>query len=86
MGPISVLIVGDWLNDYGGGIFDRIDCLGNLNHAVLAVGYGTKDGHDYWIIKNSWSEYWGENGYIRMSRNKLNQCGVAAFPSYPVVE
>jgi len=54
----------------------------NVNHAVVAVGYGTENNTDYWIIKNSWNERWGENGYFRMERG-VNMCGVADCASYP---
>ncbi|CAH1100336.1 unnamed protein product [Psylliodes chrysocephalus] len=86
--PISVTI--DAENDfqfYKEGIVDDSTCEsgdGALNHAVLVVGYGTQDGHDYWLVKNSWGTSYGQDGYIMMSRNKNNQCGIATYALYPV--
>mmetsp|Transcript_7933 Transcript_7933/g.9434 ORF Transcript_7933/g.9434 Transcript_7933/m.9434 type:complete len:515 (-) Transcript_7933:203-1747(-) len=56
-----------------------------LDHAVLIVGYGTQDGVDYWMIKNSWAEEWGQDGYYRLLRG-TNMCGVANFAVHSVIK
>ena len=64
---------------YTSGIYDNPDCTSaSLNHAVGLVSYGTENGIDYWIVRNSWGKDWGDEGYIKMIRNKNNQCGVAS--------
>lgn len=87
VGPVSVAINAlDSFFQYKGGVYEADDCdPEKLNHGVLAVGYGTLDGKDYWLIKNSWGQRWGINGYVLMARNKKNMCGVASLASYPLV-
>lgn len=88
IGPVSVAFVAsEHFQHYSGGVhYDHRCNLQEINHAALAVGYGTDEKFgDYYIVKNSWSSGWGENGYIRMARNRRNNCGIASYASYPVV-
>ncbi|GER42486.1 cysteine protease family protein [Striga asiatica] len=86
--PISVGICGSdsSFQLYSKGIFSG-PCSTSLDHAVLIVGYDTKDGKDYWIIKNSWGKYWGMSGYMFMQRNTESAegvCGINMLASYPI--
>ena len=73
---------------YKQGIYDG-DCSSNPNdidHAVLIVGYGSEDGEDYWIVKNSWGTDWGIKGYFYIRRNTSKTygvCGINAMASHP---
>jgi C1A family cysteine protease len=75
---------------YWGGVYDDDECrsdIWSLNHEVITIGWGYDEnvGKDYWIVRNSWGYYWGEKGYIRMSRNKNNQCGIATELGIPSI-
>merc|ERR1719192_292648 len=88
VGPISVGIDAKLptFHLYKSGVYYDRNCSStHLGHAVLVVGYGTQGNEDYWLVKNSWGVTWGENGYIKMARNKNNACGIASDASYPVV-
>jgi len=72
------------LSFYSSGVYFEPKCgntLDDLDHAVLAVGYGEINGEKFWLVKNSWSNYWGNDGYVLMSQ-KDNNCGVATAASY----
>jgi len=82
-GPVSVAVDATEWQFYFGGVY-WLPCTESLDHGVLIVGYGTEtdildEEMPFWIIKNSWSEDWGESGYIRIERGD-NKCGVADYP------
>ncbi|XP_050785738.1 cathepsin K [Gopherus flavomarginatus] len=86
VGPVSVGIDASLssFQFYSRGVYYDESCNAeNINHAVLAVGYGTQKGSKHWIIKNSWGEEWGNKGYILMARNMNNACGIANLASFP---
>ncbi|KAK2162504.1 hypothetical protein LSH36_97g03030 [Paralvinella palmiformis] len=89
VGPVSVAIDASHrsFHLYQSGIYLEPNCSRTeTDHAVLVVGYGVEDGQDYWLVKNSWGTSWGLDGYIKMARNKDNQCAIASFACYPKVE
>ena len=68
---------------YNSGVYYNPKCSSKaLNHAVLAAGYGTQGGQEYWLVKNSWGTDWGDDGYIMMARGQGNNCGVATDASF----
>ncbi|KAK7263180.1 hypothetical protein RJT34_30766 [Clitoria ternatea] len=86
--PVSVAIEasGRALQLYQSGVFTG-RCGTKLDHGVVVVGYGTENGVDYWLVRNSWGTDWGENGYFKMERNvkrNTGKCGIAMEASYPV--
>ena len=95
LGPVSVSVAASSWHDYESGVFvmeggytsENLD----INHAVVLVGYGTDEesGLDYWLLRNSWSPTWGEDGYIRILRenpadyeNYDDICGIDTTPEH----
>ena len=86
-GPLAIAINADPFQYYTGGIIDEDEWSCDpegLNHGVVLVGYGSEDGLDYWIIRNSWGDYWGEDGYVRVARGK-GTCGVNTYVTTAVL-
>lgn len=87
--PVVIAIEADtrYFQTYSSGILtDATKCGTTLDHAVEIVGYGSENGIDYWKVRNSWSDTWGEAGYVRIqkssSTNDIGVCGIAAEPSF----
>jgi C1A family cysteine protease len=86
--PVSVAIQADsaYFQLYKSGVLTSTSCGTNLNHGVLTVGYGTENGTPYWLVKNSWSASWGDQGYVKILRsdstNDAGICGIAKQPSF----
>jgi C1A family cysteine protease len=88
--PVSVAVEADQsvFQFYSSGVMTKA-CGTNLDHGVLAVGYGTTQGQDYYKIKNSWGADWGMNGYMLVGRgagfSAQGQCGIQMESSFPLV-
>jgi len=86
--PVVIAIEADTkiFQSYSSGVIDSVSCGTNLDHAVEIVGYGEENGKKYWIVRNSWSTSWGQDGYVLIERsestNDIGICGIAAQPSF----
>lgn len=89
--PVAIALSADTkvFQFYKSGVLTSTDCYTQLNHGVLASGYGEENGLKYWLVKNSWGTSWGDNGYIKILRsdstNDPGICGIAMMPSFPTV-
>lgn len=82
--PVSVAIQADTstFQTYSSGVITSASCGTNIDHAVLAVGYG----EDYYIVKNSWGTWWGDQGYVKIGiANGAGICGINQYVAYPTV-
>jgi C1A family cysteine protease len=84
--PVSVTIEADKMvfQQYTSGILDSKMCGTQLDHAVAAVGYGSENGQDYYIVRNSWGASWGDQGYIKIAAvDGAGICGIQMESLYP---
>ena len=83
--PLILLCIVDasaW-SSYESGVFSGCNATNvDIDHAVVVVGYGS-DAQlgDYWLVRNSWSPSWGEQGYIRLTRSADTECGIDYSPA-----
>jgi len=81
VGPIAISLDASWRN-YESGVYTGA-CGATIDHAVVLVGYGTEGANDYYLVRNSWGESFGEGGYIKLKRNAddSDNCAIDENPS-----
>lgn len=89
-GPASISLHAsyDSFRAYKGGIYNNATCPTSVNHAVQTVGWGSENGQDYFIVRNSWGPSWGDNGYIKIAQvtADLGICGMLyRVPMQPII-
>lgn len=82
-GPVSVAIdaSASSFQSYSRGVYT--DCGTRVDHAVLAVGYGMDGDTPYWVVKNSWGETWGKDGYVWIGMDSSSTKGTCGIQEYP---
>ena len=74
-------MVSNSVYDQRSGIYQTDNCdQQSPNHVMLPIGFGTNSDGDFWTLRNSWGVQWGDNGHVRVARNKGNICGIATKP------
>lgn len=90
IGPINVAVSAgnDVFRNYISGIVGAHDnCGTHVDHAVVAVGWGTEDGQDYYIVRNSWGPEWGDAGFIKIAAEEGDEgvCGINGNVYFPII-
>jgi len=90
-GPTSVTVEADRsvFQRYRGGVLNSSQCGTQLDHAITAVGYGVSSGTQYFIVRNSWGNRWGERGYINIaaqSGSSAGICGIQQTSVWPTMK
>jgi len=80
-GPTSVTVEADRsvFQRYNGGVLNSSQCGTQLDHAITGIGYGSANGQQYFIVRNSWGSRWGEAGYINIATQSGNSAGVCGI-------
>lgn len=87
-GPVSVAIEADRrvFQMYKSGILNSSECGQDIDSGLTAVGYGSENGQDFFIVRNQWSAMWGDKGYIKIAAVEgKGICGIQVSPSYPTM-
>ncbi|KAI6225280.1 Cathepsin F [Aphelenchoides fujianensis] len=84
-GAVTVGLAMGGFKGYTGGVFEPKQPYGNVDHAVLLVGYGVEGGKPYWELKNSWGEGWGDGGFFRLKRGR-DPLWITSGVTRPVLE
>lgn len=87
IGPVGIAVeaTSTEFQHFSSGIMTSSNCGQNVDHAVVAVGYGIQNGVEYVTVRNSWGLFFGDQGYIHIALNQSNICGILTQPYYPVV-
>ena len=84
-GPVSIAIQAnqDIFRNYKTGVIGLNDCGSALDHAVLAIGYGTEGDKDYILVRNSWGATWGDHGTVKLEHDDtFVACGASTMPGF----
>jgi len=84
-GPIACGINANAILDYKGGILDLPNESKEVDHIISIVGWGYDENSSkqYWVVRNSWGEYWGEMGFVRVVLGD-NQLGLESNCAWAV--